>query len=309
MKKKILVVDDTSINIEIILELLDDDYNVMAAIDGKTALEIAKEDKPDLILLDILMPIMDGYEICKILKSQESTKNIPIMFITSKTDENSIEKAYDVGGIDFITKPFKPKELLAKVSRELKLQKLIFDLEESKKELKRQASVDSMTGLYNRRYFMQVAKEILDITKRSTGEASVIMLDIDNFKNINDTYGHKTGDNVIVVLSHKLQELTRSSDVISRWGGEEFVILLPETNLDGATVIAEKIRDFIELLSIKIDEEKYLNITVSIGVAQINCQTDTQIEHTINRADDALYDAKHSGKNKVCIRSTIHSKT
>jgi len=134
-KKSILIVDDTSVNIDLLLEILKDRYEIVVALDAKSALEIVNRETIDLILLDILMPDIDGYEMCLILKKDDKTKDIPVIFITAKIDEESIEKAYDVGGIDYITKPFKPKELLARIKRELKLQELIYDLEESKNEI------------------------------------------------------------------------------------------------------------------------------------------------------------------------------
>ena len=301
-EKKILIVDDTITNLEILVELLDD-YDVIEAANGVDALEIVDDEKIDLILLDIMMPEMDGYEVCKRLKSEDGTKNIPIIFITVKTDEDAIEKAYDVGGIDFVTKPFKPKELLAKVTREFKLQELIKDLEDSKEELRLLASIDSLTKLYNRRYFSKISEQLLSLAKRNKTDVSVLMLDIDKFKNVNDTYGHKVGDDILIKLSSILLECSRKSDLLCRFGGEEFVILLPETNIDGAMIIAEKIREVVEELDIHIEDDKVVNFTVSIGVSQINIEEDSCIEASINRADKALYEAKANGRNRICINS------
>ena len=298
ISKKILVVDDTESNIEILLDVLGEEYDVFVALDGETALEIAREDKPDLILLDIMMPVMDGYEVCKRLKSDDETKNIPVIFITAKTDEDAIEKAYDVGGIDYASKPFKIKELLARVKTQLELQKLIKELEVSKEELKLLASTDSMTKLYNRRYFMEVSEHILNLKKRNNTDLAVMMLDIDYFKKINDTYGHQVGDDVIIAFSEILKESTRKSDIICRWGGEEFVILFPETNAEVLIKIAEKIRKIIANKVLKIDNVNDIGITVSIGVSEVD---DLSIKDSIIQADKALYEAKQSGRNKVCI--------
>ncbi len=298
-KKTILVVDDTSTNIEVLNELLDQEYDVMVALDGAFALEIAHDDKPDLILLDIMMPQMDGYEVCKRLKKSEVTKDIPVIFITARTDEESIEKAYDVGGIDYVTKPFKPKELLARVKTQLTIRELISDLEMSQKELKLLASTDPMTKLYNRRYFSKISEHVINLAKRDKNLASVIMLDIDKFKSVNDNYGHKVGDEVIISLGVELQELTRDSDVICRYGGEEFVILLPETGKEGALVIAEKIREKVESLSLNIDKKESLKYTVSIGVSEVDIDKELNIEASLSRADKALYMAKEDGRNRI----------
>ena len=297
----ILAVDDTETNIDILVELLGDKYEVMVALDGESALEITEEEKIDLILLDIMMPKMDGFEVCNRLKSNEKTKNIPIIFLTAKTDEDSIEKAYEVGGIDYVTKPFRPKELLARVNRELAMQKLIKDLKNSQDELRKLAATDPMTKLYNRRYFSQISAEFLELAKRNNQELSVIMLDIDKFKRINDTYGHKVGDDVIIALSKILVELKRKSDIACRFGGEEFVLLLPNTAIDGAEILAQKIRETVQNRSVKVEDDKELNFTISLGVSLVNVQNETNIEVSLKKADDALYKAKESGRNKVCV--------
>ncbi len=297
----ILIVDDTATNIDILSELLSDKYEIMAALDGEFALEIANDDLPDLILLDIVMPQMDGYDVCKKLKENPVTKDIPVIFITAKSDEESIEKAYDVGGIDYVTKPFKPKELLARVKTQLQVRKLISDLEKSQKELIFLASVDPMTNLYNRRYFINISESLLNLAIRDKIDTSVIMLDIDMFKNVNDTYGHKVGDEVIILLAKILQKFTRKSDIVSRWGGEEFVILLPHTDTTGALIIAEKIRVESENNIYITQENQKVSFTVSMGVSQVINDQDSTIEASLNRADKALYEAKHGGRNRVCF--------
>jgi diguanylate cyclase (GGDEF)-like protein len=167
-------------------------------------------------------------------------------------------------------------------------------------ELKVLASTDSMTKLYNRRYFSNISEHILDLAKRDNTDTSVIMLDIDKFKIVNDTYGHKVGDEVIISLAQKLQELSRKSDIVCRFGGEEFVILLPETAINGALTISEKIKSEIENTVIPLANEKELKFTVSIGVSQVNNKEDMNIETPIYRADKALYQAKENGRNTIC---------
>ena len=292
--KNILIVDDSIANLDILVEFLDM-HTVVDATNGKDAIEIALEEDIDLILLDIMMPDMNGFEVCSVLKSQELTKHIPIIFITANSDEDSIEKAYDIGGIDYITKPFKPKELLARVKRELQLQDL-------QKELKLLASTDSMTKLFNRRYFTKISKTLLDLAKRNKTDSSIIMLDIDKFKKINDTYGHQTGDDVIIAFSKILQKSCRKSDIICRWGGEEFIIFLPQTNIDGALIIADKIRVVAENSVHKSLYNQEVKFTISAGISLIENNKDGNIEAPINRADEALYMAKESGRNRVCTK-------
>ena len=192
------------------------------------------------------------------------------------------------------------KTMLASVKDITKHKELIQSLKESQAELKQLASTDPMTNLYNRRYFTEMAEAIFDVAKRNDTPTSTIILDIDNFKNVNDTYGHEVGDEVIISLAKTLQKESRKSDVVSRWGGEEFVILLANTNSDGALVISEKIRKAIEeSVHILADNQK-LNYTVSIGVSEVNNKEDESIASSISRADKALYRAKENGRNRVC---------
>ena len=292
--KTILIVDDTIANLDILVELLDK-YDVIDTTNGEDALEVVKNEKVDLILLDIMMPNMDGYEVCNILKANPQTKDIPIIFITAKSDEESIEKAYDFGGSDYVTKPFQSKELLSRVKKELKIQTMM-------EELKVLASTDSMTKLYNRRYFTKVSQDIVNLAKRENQDLSLIMLDIDRFKNINDSYGHKIGDDVIISLGEILKTYQRKSDIICRYGGEEFVLLLPNTSLEGAIVVAENIRKEVQNHKVKLLENQEISFTVSLGVAAISFIKEDSIEFALKEADDALYKAKENGRNQVCCK-------
>jgi len=175
----------------------------------------------------------------------------------------------------------------------------ITDMKEREKELKLMASIDPMTKLYNRRYFAQVGERLLKLAKREKTSLSVIMIDIDNFKKVNDTYGHKIGDDVIIAISDKIKFVSRESDVVCRFGGEEFIVLLPNTDIDGAIIIANKIRDSIQNIEIPLNNNKNIHITVSVGVSIVYIESDLNLEASIKRADDALYRAKENGKNRV----------
>jgi diguanylate cyclase (GGDEF)-like protein len=290
--KTILLVDDETINLNALSGMLNKTYNIVTASSGFEAIDIISKKNIDLILLDIVMPKMDGFAVCKALKVDFKTKKIPIIFLTTKTDEESIEKAYEIGCVDYVIKPFRLKELLSRIKRELSMQKMVHKLELL-------SITDSLTGLYNRRYFTEVSKHILDLAKRENKPLSVVMIDIDNFKNINDTYGHQVGDKALVSLSKRLMKCQRKSDIICRYGGEEFVILFPNTSLDGAVSVAEKIRQKIANIKIKSSSEK-ISFTISLGVSHVDLK-DTNIERSLKNADDALYEAKNNGKNKVSI--------
>jgi diguanylate cyclase (GGDEF)-like protein len=288
--KTILIVDDSVINLNILGNLLDA-YDLIETTNAETALEILEEEQDvDLILLDIVMPNMDGYMLCKKLKENKNTQNIPIIFITSKTDEDSIAKAYDCGGSDYVTKPFKTKELLARVKIQLKIR-------EMEKELRLLSVIDPLTQLYNRRYFSEISGHFVSLSLRNKQDLSLILIDIDNFKNINDTYGHQVGDDVIILLSNILLEKQRKSDVVCRYGGEEFVILLPNTSLANTQKVAESIRKNVELISFNTTSNEQINFTISLGVSTLIWDEDIHISKLVKRADDGLYHAKRNGKN------------
>ena len=300
-RPSILIVDDTETNVDILVELLSDSYEIVVSLDGKSALEILEEQEVDLILLDIMMPKMDGYEVCRRVKENGKTDDIPIIFITAKTDEESIEKAYEAGGMDYVTKPFKPKELFARIETQLQVRALIKELESSKNALKHLSETDPMTDLCNRRHLNHTSKSIMELARRNKTALTVVMLDIDKFKKVNDTYGHDVGDNIIISIANILLEITRKSDLACRFGGEEFILLLPETSLEGAMVIAEKIRKKVESFSLRLEDEREVNITISLGVSQVDTENDLSMESAIKRADIALYKAKENGRNKVCV--------
>ena len=293
VKKTILIIDDVEANVHTLMELLGEEYDLLGALEGEEALAILEEESVDLILLDILMPGMDGMEVCRRIKADEKTRDIPVIFITVKTDEDSIVDAYDLGGVDYITKPFLDREVLSRVKKELKLQEMM-------QELALLASTDPMTKLYNRRYFSRIAQHVLALAKRERESLSVIMLDIDHFKRVNDTYGHQVGDQVIILLAETITAHLRKSDFAARFGGEEFVILLPRTPLDNARSTAEKLRKAVEALTFKTGEGLEVHFTISLGVSTVDIMTETSVEPALKRADDAMYLAKESGRNRTC---------
>lgn len=194
------------------------------------------------------------------------------------------------------------------ISAQVKLAQKAQKLKEAQKELERLTLIDPMTNLYNRRYFLEASKVSFELAKRNGEELSVLMLDIDNFKNINDTYGHKAGDEVIVTLADKLVEYTRKNDLLFRFGGEEFVVLLLDTDIDEASNIAQNIREKIEKLTIDITDAKEIKFTVSIGVSKVCIDDSCTTEDAVNRADKALYEAKNSGRNRVVVYSDDNKK-
>ena len=418
-KQKILIVDDEALNISIVAEILNHEYDLLVATDGEKVLQIVSSDpKPDLILLDIMMPGMSGFEVAKRLKENPETLNIPIIFLTAKHDNESIVKGFDLGAVDFVSKPFQKEELLARLKNTLQIfnlrnalnraleksqqyaktiesqmalidkniiisrtdldgiitevsdafckisgyrkdqivgkkhsvvrhrdtpKSLFVKLWETiinddmwqgeiknrskngsfywvdtliyptvdnfgdkigytaisqnitdKKRVEELSITDQLTQLHNRMYLENSFHKEIKRAKRYNHSFAVIMLDIDHFKEVNDTYGHDVGDNVLITISKVLSEHIRETDILGRWGGEEFLILSPHTNNSEAYALAEKLRVTIETYPIDIIGHK----SCSFGVSMFDLRDET-FKEVVKHADEALYIAKNSGRNCV----------
>ncbi|HEY5561459.1 MAG TPA: diguanylate cyclase [Clostridiaceae bacterium] len=316
MKNKnftILIVDDNPHNLQVLAEVVQkDEHEVIIAMNGKEALEAISMEKPDLILLDVMMPGLDGYEVCKRIKEKEDFEEVPIIFLTAKTETEDIVKGFESGAIDYIKKPFNPIELGARIKTHLDLKssrdqlkkayeiiKLKNDeLKEVMEKLEVAAVTDPLTGLNNRRFIIEKIVEEIVRFKRFNQVFSLIITDVDLFKNINDSHGHDYGDYVLNGISYIMKHSLREIDYISRWGGEEFLILLPETEVEGAKIIAERMRK-------RIFEKEFVfnnissKVTMTFGVASIDQKGD--MYETIKRCDEALYEGKASGRNIVIV--------
>ncbi|MTJ12671.1 diguanylate cyclase [Anabaena sp. UHCC 0187] len=301
----ILVVDDVLLNLQVMAQALESaGYEITLASSGNQALERMQLVRPDLILLDLMMPDMNGFEVCDKIKSDLSLADIPIIFITASNEQEHILQAFDKGAVDYVVKPFNTYELLARVRTHLELRytqnqlkKMLEEQKELVKSLEKLANTDSLTGVWNRRYLLNIAEQETQRSRRYNRPLSVLMIDIDHFKNVNDTYGHAIGDEVLIIMTETVMKYLRNIDVLGRFGGEEFVALLPETDSQAAVITAERIRVNIEEIKIPIDD-KLVSITVSIGVGSYQ-KGDTDIDVLIQRADKALYQAKNQGRNRV----------
>ena len=295
-KSTVLIVDDSPENITVLGALLRQECTVRVATSGEKALQIVNSDHPpDLILLDVIMPGMDGYEVCNKIKSNPATKNIPIIFITAKSGEDDEVKGFELGAVDYITKPFSPVVIKARVRTHLEL-KRYRDL------LMNTSYFDGLTGIPNRRRFDEYFSSMWSFSVRESLPLSLIMIDIDNFKMYNDYYGHLEGDICLVKIAQALSGiLKRKSDLFARYGGEEFVCLLPDTDHDGALKIARDFQETVLSLQIRHAEsaiKKY--VTISQGVATVVPDTETSQKSLIVNADEVLFKAKNSGRNEIC---------
>lgn len=302
----ILIVDDIPQNLQVIGDILEDvGYETTFATGGKQALERVKNAQPDLILLDLMMPQMNGLQVCEHLQAEPKLAEIPIIFLTASNEKDHLIQAFNQGAVDYITKPFNSPELLSRVRTHLDLKHTRDQLKEAlhrqyqlTEELEKLATTDALTQVWNRRHLMSLGEHEINRAKRYNRQLSLLMIDIDHFKKINDTYGHAIGDKVLKTLAQIIVKSMRSADQFGRFGGEEFIAFLPESDSKAAKLVAERIREILENLVISAPETD-LKVTVSIGVATY--QNDPTIETVIKRADDALYQAKNQGRNRVVV--------
>jgi len=292
--KKLLIVDDEKMNIINLALFLQSNYEILVAADGASALEIAEKQVPDLILLDIVMPDMNGFEVLTRLKNSPTTINIPVIFITGLDSAEDEEKGMSLGAVDYITKPFHKSVVRARINTQLKMSDYIHTIEKL-------CMMDALTGLSNRRGFDDRVSVEWGRAHREQTPLGLIIVDIDYFKKYNDKYGHPQGDILLKAVAGVLRNtVNRASDFTSRWGGEEFVVLLPDTDIKGAYNIAEQIRMNIKDTKVQFSDGTDTSVTVSLGVASIvPCDGDS-IESFINQVDKLLYIAKENGRDRVC---------
>ena len=323
----ILVVDDNTENIKLaVRHLKEEGYRTAFATSGKQCLTLVHEHFYDLILLDVMMPEMDGFETCRKIKAFPQYRDVPVIFLTARTDKEGVVEGLETGGADYITKPFHGRELTLRVGTHIELKKnrekleevnaelqkellagmkLSEELEQSKKELQwanqqlhAMATTDPLTGMMNRRRMLDFLDYEAARMKRTDNSYSVLMCDIDHFKLVNDTYGHETGDVILKKVAAALMEEVREQDKAARWGGEEFLLLLPDTAGEGAVTLAEKLRLAVASLETEANGES-LRVTMTFGAAVSNKNID--FDEAIRRADAALYQGKEGGRNRVFL--------
>ncbi len=296
---KILLVDDSKLIIEFGKSILSTEgHKVSHAPNGHEALEMMSAEKPDLILLDVVMPGMDGYEVCKRLKAEKQTHDIPVIMLTSKDETADKIKGLNIGAVDYVTKPFDAGELVARVNTQLRVKELHEALQERNRQLQELANKDGLTNLYNHRYLQEQLLKEIDRAKRYNLSLSFLLFDIDHFKHFNDTYGHQTGDVILKTLGNILNKTFRENDMAARYGGEEFAVILIHTDLGTARETAERLRKTVEAYRFEVDQNHF-QITISLGVACFPHETISTAKDLVEYADKALYKAKRAGRNRV----------
>jgi diguanylate cyclase (GGDEF)-like protein len=301
-RQKVLVIDDSQQMHPLIqVRLRGLGVELISAYDGQTGLKIATEEPPDLILLDVNMPGMSGFEVCQVLKESSQTHDIPVIFLTGADESVNKVKGFDLGAVDYVTKPFDPAELCARVRAALNT-KALMDL------LTTQGQIDGLTGLHNRRYFDERLGQELAAGHRYERPVGLLMIDLDHFKSINDTFGHPKGDQVLRKFADVLTQTCRATDVTCRYGGEEFAVILPASTAElsqqcGVRVLdaVRKCPDFVDIIG--------RPVTASIGVACAVPSDRMAPAALVEAADKALYTAKVSGRNRIAAAEPVHSQT
>jgi diguanylate cyclase (GGDEF)-like protein len=291
----ILVIDDREENRELLDAIFEhEDMRVTSATHGEEGLRLAIADPPDAILLDVAMPGIDGFEVCRRLQERPETVFVPVLFVTAQVlDKESVCKGLSQGAIDYITKPFNPDELVARVRNALRLK-------EQNDRLRLMALTDPLTGLGNRHTINGRLKSCLARWRRRGEPFGLMIVDVDHFKAVNDTYGHEAGDRVLQRLAELFQEMARAEDLVSRLGGEEFVILVDHAHRLEAVQAAERLRHRVSHLTVPLEGDVGITVTISIGVISSDDLTaDDTEKSTLHHADDALYAAKNAGRNRV----------
>lgn len=328
-RRRVLIVDDNNQNIQLAAaQLTDEQISVGIANGGEEALAIAAEEQFDLVLLDVMMPDMDGFTVCRKLKQQPQYRDVPVIFLTARSDKESVLEGFEAGGVDYVTKPFFGPELKRRAHTHLELRAAMQQLEEINAQLNKdilqsvevetdlrrseqtlaetnrllheQATTDELTGLRNRRSMAAILEYECERSARSGSYFAIVLCDIDHFKRVNDTYGHPCGDLILKSVASVLTSEIRSQDQVARWGGEEFLLLLPETSETGARNVAEKTRAAIAQTTTACDSHE-IGTSMTFGVAEAG--PGDSVGAVVERADRALYTGKSLGRNRVVVET------
>jgi diguanylate cyclase (GGDEF)-like protein len=310
-RSKILVVDDSRTQLDWLVQVLErEGYDVRAAQDGKEAIRLVRIEPPDLVLLDQILPDMDGLEVLRIVKARPEDQFIPVIILSVKSDVDSKVAGLRIGADDFLAKPFADAEILARCAAMLRIKLLQERLREMQRKLEEQSVTDSLTGLKNRRFFDERLNEEFRRAQRYGDYLSLIMIDLDHFKQVNDRFGHPAGDSVLREAATLIRASIRDPDICARYGGEEFAVVLPKTHMAGALAVAERIWHELGTKQYAVPPTappsaagatRTVQITASIGIAFYPSKDIGSGELLLRFADQALYQAKRAGRNTICL--------
>ncbi|HET9597447.1 MAG TPA: diguanylate cyclase [Anaeromyxobacteraceae bacterium] len=305
---RVLVVEDSRTQAEWLVQVLSrEGYEVAVAQDGREAIRRVRSEPPDLVLLDMILPDMDGLEVLRVIKARSEEHFVPVILLSVKSDLDSRVAGLRIGADDFLAKPFADAEIQARAAAMLRIKSLQDQLRAAKGQLEKLSVTDGLTGLYNHRHFQERLAEEFRRSQRYADPVSLIMLDLDHFKAVNDRFGHPFGDRVLRETAELIRSSIRDPDICARYGGEEFAIILPKTHLQGALAVAERM--FRALRAKTYTHEAGANgapraqvvVTASIGIAFYPSKDVTTPELLVKFSDDALYRAKAEGRDTICL--------
>jgi two-component system, cell cycle response regulator len=312
VKANLLLIEDSDVQGSAVKRTLETlGYNVSWARSGIEGLKLARTERPDLVILDVVMADVDGFAVCRWLKMTSDTRDIPVIMLTVKADVHDRVEGLNVGANDYLPKPFADEELEARILAALRVRATQSELRERNQQLEAMihrvealAITDPLTGLFNRRRFADVLRREFAVTKRYQNVLSCLMIDIDHFKLINDHHGHDFGDSVLKDVATTLLHNLREVDLACRYGGEEFAVLLPHTAKENALVVAERITRCVRELKLEPGGAT-VSVSVSIGIASTKDVTTNEAEELVRSADVALYEAKRLGRDRIVIFAAV----
>jgi two-component system, cell cycle response regulator len=306
---RVLIVEDSRTQAEWLAQVLArEGYEVRIAADGREAIRQVRSDPPDLVLLDMILPDMDGLEVLRIIKARSEDQFIPVILLSVKSDLESRVAGLRIGADDFLAKPFADAEIQARAAAMLRIKLLQDQLRSAKSQLEKLSVTDGLTGLYNHRHFEDRLREEFRRCQRYSDPVSLLMMDLDHFKDVNDRYGHPFGDRVLRETAELLKASVREPDICSRYGGEEFAIILPKTHLQGALAVSERIFKALRQKTYPVElppgeksDATPIRVTASAGLAFFPSKDVTTPELLVKFADEALYRAKREGRDTICL--------
>jgi two-component system, cell cycle response regulator len=303
-RSRILVVDDSRTQLDWLVQVLEKEgYGVSTAADGREAIKKVRSEPPDLVLLDMILPDMDGLEVLRIIKALPDDQYIPVIVLSVKADIDTKVTGLRIGADDFLAKPFAEAEILARCAAMLRIKHLQEKLREAQRKLEEQSITDALTGLKNRRFFDERLQEEFRRAQRYGDYLSLIMIDLDHFKDVNDRFGHPAGDLVLHEAATLIRTSIRDPDICARYGGEEFAVILPKTHMQGALTVAERVWRALggKEYALAAAAPASVKVSASLGIAFYPAKDISSGELLLRFADQALYQAKRAGRNTICL--------
>ena len=300
----VLVADDSAtVRTLVRMQLEAAGYTVLEAVDGQQAVKAVQSQAPDAVLLDIEMPVMDGLETIAALKQDPLTRDVPVVFLSSRDTGSDVVEALRLGAQDYLRKPPEEAELLARVAAAVEVRRLRAQLQQRTEELDRMSRTDHLTDLANRRHLDEALSQVVASSRAHAFPATVLLLDIDHFKSVNDRYGHEAGDVVLRAVADRLRSRVRAEDLLGRWGGEELLVVAPQTDLHGGRHLAERLRTVVgdEPIATSMGP---VSVTISIGGATVPGPGHER-DDVLRAADEQLYEAKSAGRDRIRMASLV----